>query len=395
VKRLCALISLVLVSSGFCSAAEPTVVGLTSGGGTAVFDFGPAQYFRALASQENCPVSFGDRFEALNSREFAAAAKLGQRYGAQFFDISKPVTPLPQVAQGTCSEPTLTGWEDKIVRLEHEASDFGPPSATFFGLTPRDCLDEAKVQAAYRAGLAMLRKGDRPASEANLDALNSVCGEASAVWPFRTLRASMALDDGVYDQALTLLKPVSIHASGPVAVVAAWLRLRLYEIKQDQTAFDAERKAMLAAVDHALGDPRGHLAGRRLDRFSVGSTKVSAYQTTIQQGPFERRMEFIIAPSGPFAEPESITLTHDSNSARIAAELSASTGKPVAPPIFVDRYNCQAQALLKTLQADIDYAAAKAIVVAELKSRPLFDQGKTAELEACHWPQFVTPGLGS
>ena len=106
-------------------------------------------------------------------------------------------------------------------------------------------------------------------------------------------------------------------------------------------------------------------------------------------------MEFILAPGGAFAEPEAIMVTSDASSAKIAAEMSASAGKPVAPPAFVDRYNCQAQALLKTVPQELDYASAKAIVVAELKVRPAFEEGRAAKITACRWPQFVTPGLGS
>lgn len=270
-----------------------------------------------------------------------------------------------------------------------------PPLVTPPGLAASDCADGAKVQAAYRADLTSVKPGDRPATKANLDGLIAVCGAATSAWPLRILRAAMAADDGAYDLALTLLKPVSIDAPGPQAAIAAWLRLRLFALERDQKAFDAERSALLAAVDRALGDPGGRLLGQRLENFNVGATRVSAYRAIVQQGPFTRQMEFIVTPPGAFAEPEAITVTHDSDSAKISAELSASSGKTILPPTFVDRYNCDSQMLLKMLPVDPDYTAMKAIVVAELKARPSYNEGKTTKFRACHWPQFVTPGLGS
>ena len=102
-----------------------------------------------------------------------------------------------------------------------------------------------------------------------------------------------------------------------------------------------------------------------------------------------------MAPPGAFAEPESIMLTSDSGSDQVAAELNASSAKPVAPPVFLDRYNCSSQSLLTMLPAGSGYAAVKAVVVAELTKRPSYGEEKGAKLMVCRWPQFAAPGLGS
>ena len=370
-------------------AAEPPAGVIVSAGGNAVFEFGRSRYFHALAEAQNCKVAFVSRYGDLDARERAAAAALGARHGARFFDEDKPVAVPSSMAAIACSAATLVGWEDKVARLERVAA-YPEDAATYLGLTPADCRNLTMVQGAFRGGVGIHRQGGRPAVKASLDGLIKACGETPALWPYRTVRAAMAVDDGDDELALDLVRAVPIEAAGPVAGVASWLRLRLYAAKRDAAAFAAERAAMLARVDQALGAAAGGV-----ERFTVGSDQVAAYQTTLQQGPFQRHFEFIIAPGGAFAEPESMMVTTDANSAKIAQELGASSGKPVTPPVFVDRYNCQTHATVKLLPGTPDYAAAKALVVKELTARPIWTEGKPAKVTACHWPQFVTPGLAT
>ncbi len=258
------------------------------------------------------------------------------------------------------------------------------------------CHDADSVVPDLTAALQALKAKDDATAKGKLDGIVANCGSSPASYIARSIRADLALKDKDYDQALKLLEPVPRPARKPIGARSSWTAMQALAGKGDVAGFQAERARLLAAVDQALTAQAGPFQGRKLESFQAGGAQVTAYQARVPQGPFLRLTEFIIVPPGPLALPRSVMLTEDAN----ARQLMQATAAAAAAPDFVDQYDCNQHVTLKMLPAPGGqppaYADVKALVVSFLQGSGggVSSMAPGADnMSACHWPQYVTPGL--
>lgn len=254
-------------------------------------------------------------------------------------------------------------------------------------LTAADCAHSPKLQATWALIGRALRNKDVVTVKDRAQSILDACGDTDTGVAARVLLANTAMGEGRSEEALTLLKPLPDPYPGPTGWVTSWIRLQAYENQNNAAGFAIERTALLNAVDQALGDPSGVLHGRRIERFEVGPNHVVAYQAVVSQGTFVRRFEFMASTDAPLVEPQSFMVTDDMAAAEVARQMGQAN-----PLIFVDRYTCDVHFEIGFVKT-YSYDEAEALVVKSLQGSPVVRTSPPGPVKACHWPQFVTPGL--
>jgi hypothetical protein len=269
-----------------------------------------------------------------------------------------------------------------------------PPAVDLATALRQQCRTSESVLPDFNAGIAAAKAKDFATAKAKFDAVIDNCGTSSAAAIPREMRAELALQDKEYDLALKLLAPVPRPARKPLGSRPSWTAMMALKGKGDIPGLKTERTHLLAAVDASLGAADGPYQGRKVESFELNGAHVVAYEARVPQGVFVRLTEFIITPPGPDALPRSVLLTDDLNAHQMAKQNNAGT-----VPAFVDLYDCNSHVTLKMLPETggqpPPYADVKAVVVAWLQGQASWTSSISipADGQACHWPQYVTPGL--
>lgn len=251
---------------------------------------------------------------------------------------------------------------------------------------PATACGDDTVRAALRAAQGHLQ-ADPAAAEADVSAA-ATCPERSApTYAAHVLKAELAVHRGDWTAAARALSGVGLHPEAPISARAGFLRLRADQGLGDAAAFTRDRAALLAADDAALTR-----LGRRVERFHVGASTVTAYEARVVQGQFVRVFEFIAAPDDPAAYPASVVLTDDRGGAERAAP-----GQPVPAHVwFFDDYTCDGKGSgspKDMFGPQPSYADTRAVVAtafaAPLPVKP------PPEKDACWTAQWILPGLGA
>ncbi len=250
--------------------------------------------------------------------------------------------------------------------------------------TAADCASIEKIDAVWLEGIAALDRNDLKAANDLIGPWNDACPDLPLTKRRVLAAAIVAQRRGDAESIMQYLTRLP-EAGADLGSRAHWMLLLSYRKLGDLAAFNRQRDMLLAATDRVLGEAPG---ARRIERFSVGDYRVSAYETPVDQGPFQRSMEFIIHSDKPFELPTSILITRNA-----MAESVAPGGPKLA---FVDEYSCAHHATLTILPAPLSYAQAKAQVMTALgKAEPPVSRqspGTPGEFY-CAWPQYLTPGF--
>ena len=257
-----------------------------------------------------------------------------------------------------------------------------------------DACAAAALQPAVAQAAAAVGRKDLAAAKTLIAAAAACPVRDGATYAGHVLRADIAVREGDWVGALSVLPADPPHAETSLGARAAFLRLRADQGLQDAGAFKRDRNDMLTADDAGLAS-----AGRRVETFRTAVASVAAYAAPIDQGAFHRVLEFIVTPDDPAAYPVSIQLTDDVQADKIQAELSKGA---VAPPRiwFLDLYTCSAHATLPPTPAPADgsqpsYAETKARVLAALADDSAVTVKAGPDRLSCPSAHWIMPGFGA
>ena len=247
------------------------------------------------------------------------------------------------------------------------------------------CGDEM-VRTALIAAQAHL-KTDPAAAEAEVTPFAACPDRSAPTYAAHVLKAELATHRGDWAAAGRAMTNVGLHPEAPISARAGFLRLRADQALGDAAGFARDRAALLAADDAVLSR-----LGRRVERFHVGTTTVTAYEARVVQGPFVRVFEFIATPDDPAAYPASVVLTDD----RSAAEFKA-PGRPAHEHAwFFDDYTCDGKGSgspKDMFGPQPDYAEMRD-VASKAFAAPLPVKAPP-DKDACWTGQWILPGLGA
>jgi len=94
-------------------------------------------------------------------------------------------------------------------------------------------------------------------------------------------------------------------------------------------------------VAKALVDPNGSIKGTEREPFAVGAYRVRGFEAQFPNGPFVRRLVFLLTKDVPFAPPTTVMLSSD--------PMTALIGKADDEVLFLDEYFCGGHATLEQI----------------------------------------------
>ena len=260
-------------------------------------------------------------------------------------------------------------------------------------IAPSASCSGVDLRPGLKAAAAALSRKDLEAAQAAI-APAAACPVADGVtYAAHVLRADIAVREGDWTTARTMLAGVAVHPEAGLSARAGFIRLRADQGLGDAAAFAADRAALLSADDARLS-----AIGRRVETFRIGFAQVAAYEAALDQGAFHRTLEFIVTPDDPAAYPSSILLTDD----RGAIGIEQATAKPGAPKPehawFIDLYTCARQATLSPPAQPFGpapaYADVRARVSATLSDASLTRAALPPDRLSCPTAMWILPGLG-
>ena len=89
-------------------------------------------------------------------------------------------------------------------------------------------------------------------------------------------------------------------------MLPSFIAIRAWAGKRDAEGFAKERLALVDAVAKALVDPHGSIKGTEREPFAVGVYRVRGFEAQFPNGPFVRRLVFLITKDVPFAPPTTV-----------------------------------------------------------------------------------------
>jgi hypothetical protein len=259
---------------------------------------------------------------------------------------------------------------------------------------PAPC-SPAAVEPALNAAATANQNRDFKGAERAIAAASACPVRDGPTYGAHVLRAELAVGDGDWTTARTMLSGLGVHPESTLGARAAFLQLRVDQAAGDATSFTAERDAALAANEARLLAAGGH----KLEGFTVPGGTVAAYDAFINQGSFHRVYEFVATPNDPAAYPATIQLTDDQAAASLDAFLNKKGDKSAPAHVwFIDLYTCNRHTTLTPPKiitgAQPDYEEVKARVTATFADSALLAVAPPPEKTACMAGMWILPGFG-
>jgi hypothetical protein len=255
---------------------------------------------------------------------------------------------------------------------------------------PGPCAPAA-IAARVQAAAPLLGKRDLAGAGVALGSAGSCPATSYPAFVAHVLRGEIAIGAGDWAGARAALADVALHAEVALSARAGFVRLRADQGLNDAAAFARDRTMLVTANDAMLT-----AAGRRIETFRAGTASITAYEATVDQGPFRRTVEFVVVPDDLAAYPVSILLTDDRTAVAMSAQM-ATPGEAKREHVwFLDLYTCgQHSTLLPPIATDMPaaYDSLKARVVATLATVSLA-AAPPPDHTACWSSAWLLPGLG-
>ena len=258
-------------------------------------------------------------------------------------------------------------------------ADAGPAA------TPLNCNNGRAIYDAWTPAREAYGAGDVARAKPILDAIVAACPTAKLSEMPRVMRADIAVAEKDYAEALKVLGDMDRPMANGLGALPSFIALSATAGLKDADGYARERQRLVDGIEQRLTDPGGKVKAKLVERFSVGATKVIAFEGEYLNAPFQRHLTFLVYDPEPFAPPRTIMWTTD--------PASALLGGP--PVLFLDEYVCGRHTTLEIIdKRKSTYAKLRKKVegwVAQSSGSISATTGGSGEL--CRFSAYVAPGF--